>query len=126
MKVALSQVLKLPKFFEELSEKKLSVQILYNIFKLKQKAEEAIEFYQENIKKIISDCAIYDENGCQKIDEEGRVLISKNHVDECTKRIQELMECLVEFPDISFDIKDFDSVILTLEGFEAILPFIKN
>jgi hypothetical protein len=87
MKIVLSQVLNFPVFFNEISNKKLHVKTLYKIFQLKQKTEETIKFYQENLEQIISEYAIRDEKGNPKKDSENSILISKDQIDECTQRI---------------------------------------
>jgi hypothetical protein len=37
-----------------------------------------------------------------KRSEENGVLISKEKIEECTKKVQELNDCLIDFPEISF------------------------
>lgn len=126
MKIVLSQVLKFPFFLRECSNKEFSIQTAYKIFKIRQKTEEATKFYDENLQKIIRDYAIYDENGEIKRSEENGVLISKEKFEECTKKVQELNDCLIDFPETSFQLNDFDGIKISLEALEAIFPFIEE
>ena len=126
MKIVLSQVLKFPFFLRECSNKEFSIQTAYKIFKIRQKTEEATKFYDENLQKIIRDYAVYDENGEMKRSEENGVLISKEKIEECTKKVQELNDCLIDFPEISFQLNDFEGIKISLEALEAIFPFIEE
>lgn len=124
MKVVLYQILKFPNFLKEVSDKKLGIQTTYKIFKLNKSVEEHIKFYDENLKKIIDTYAMYDEQGQLQRDEKNGILISKDNIDICTKKIQELNECLVDIPEIYFYINEFDGIKLSLEALEPIFPLI--
>ena len=124
MKIALCQILKFPSFLREVSDDKLEIQTAYKIFKLNKSVEEHIRFYDENLKKIIDTYAMYDEQGQLKRDEKNGILISKDNIDICTKKIQELNECLVDIPEIYFYINEFDGIKLSLEALEPIFPLI--
>lgn len=126
MKIALYKILKFPTFLTEASDKKLSTQTNYKIFILRQSIENHIKFYNENLQKIISSYALYDENGQFQKNAENGILISKDSIEECSQKIQELNNCLIELPEIYFSLIEFEEVKFTLEGFEAIFPFIKE
>ena len=114
MKIAVSKILELPTFFDEISDKKLHIQTLYKIFKLKKRVEEAIAFYQESLQRIILDCAILDEQGCPQRNEQQDVFIDTEHIDEFTERMDQLTGHLIEFPETCFNLSEFDNVQLTL------------
>lgn len=123
MKIALSCILKLSAFFEEVSDKNLQIDTLYKIFTLKQNTQENILFYQQNLEKIINKYALLDEQGRPKTNEKG-ILISSEYLDECVEKINQLSEFLVEKPDINFKLSEFNDIKLTLKALEAIYPFI--
>lgn len=126
MKIVLSQILKFSTFLKECSNKEFNIQTAYKIFKIRQKTEETIKFYDESLQRIISNYAMYDENGQMKKNAENGVLISKDKIEECTKKVQELNDCLIDFPEISFQLKDFEDIKISLEALDAIFPFIKE
>lgn len=126
MKIAMCQVLKIPTFLKEFSNKEFSIQTAYKFFKIQQKTEETIKFYDENLQKIIYNYAMYDEKGQIRRNSENGILISKDKIEECTAKIQELNEYLVDFPDIYFELEEFKDVKINLEALDIISPFLKE
>ena len=62
-----------------------------------------IEFYQENIQKILDNYAEKDENGNFKSNEESSgIMIKEEKIEQCHKEINDLQSINVEISDIVF------------------------
>lgn len=128
MTITLVQAANLFNFFREIQNLKLPIRTAYKISQLKKELDFHINFYLENLNKITLEYAQIDENGAPCFSGDGQgVLIKTENIQECTKKIEELGNLTVELSDTaSFTLSDFNEIELTLQSFEALLPFIKE
>lgn len=125
MTLILSSLLSFPKFYDQIRKEKIPFALAYKLSKLKNDIDFHINFYQENLRKIVSECAQKDENGQMKTSSDGeRVLLIPELTSECTRRIQELDNFEVTIPEYDLKIEDFDNITLELEYLEPIFPFL--
>ena len=125
MTLALSSLLNFNKFYDQIKKEKIPFTLAYKLSKLKNDIDFHINFYQDNLRKIVSECAQRDENGEIKTSPDGeRVLLVSELISECTKRIQELDNFEVTIPEYGLKIEDFNNITLELEYLEPIFPFL--
>ena len=127
MILKLSQAIALPSFCQTIQNTKLPIRTTYKLSQLKRELEFHINFYWENLQKIMQEYADTDENGNIKTTEDGAgILIRQEFIQECTQKVNDLSNLTIEIPDIYFSISDFDNLEISMQAFEAILPFIKE
>ena len=126
----LSNILTFPDVITDLSAQKLPFTLVYKFARLNEAVKKEIGFYQEQLRKIISDCAELDENGepieVQKDDgAPGGIKIRADAIDECNQRFEELQNLEIELP-VSFKSEELEKLELTLEQMTVLMPLISE
>lgn len=114
-------------FYDEVRTAKISLKLAFKLSNLSKAIGEKLDFYQEELQKILKEYGEFDENGNIVPTEDGRgVKVKPGTEVECMTKINELQSLEVELPDISFDIEEFGNIELTLDVFNIITPFLKT
>ena len=83
----------------------ISAALAYKIMKLIKSTQNDCDFYQEKFNAILNEYGEKDEKG-NLIQENGGVKIIEGKMDECSKKIKELNETIIELPNIKFTLDD--------------------
>lgn len=126
MTFAISALLNFPTFYERIRKEKISIQVAYKLSRLKKEIDFQINFYQENMRKIVEEYAQKDESGEMIRTSDGEsILLIPEKISECTQKIQELADFKVEISNPHLTLEDFDNLTLELEYLEPIFPFLE-
>lgn len=126
MTFAISALLNFPTFYERIKKEKISIQVAYKLSRLKKEIDFQINFYQENMRKIVEEYAQKDESGEMIRTPDGEsILLIPEKISECTQKIQELADFKVEISNPHLTLEDFDNLTLELEYLEPIFPFLE-
>lgn len=127
MTIFLSNIINFPIFYEQVRRAKLPIRTAYKLSRLNQELNFHINFYKENLQSIIVEYAEKDKEGNLLKTQDGQgIKIRANTNEECSRKIQELLNLKIEIPDCFFKIEDFEKVELTVEALEAGSIFIKE
>ncbi len=128
MQISLSQIIKFPSFFQEIQSLKLPIKLAFKLSQIKNELNFHIDFYWENLQKISLEYAQLDDEGFPRMTENGQgMLLKPDCVQECSQKIEELGALNIELPDsLKIDISYLEDLELTMQSFEAIMPFIKE
>ena len=127
MVILLSEIINFPIFYESVKNIKLPIKISYKLSQLKRELEFHIDIYKKTLHQIILEYSEKDENGEILQDKDGNgFLIPQTQVEECSKKIQELLNLKIEIKDYKFNLSDFEGAELSAEALEAGLVFIKE
>ena len=127
MIVSLSDLINFPTFYNQVKKEKLSINVAYKLLKLKREIDLHLEFYYENLKKIIFNYSQKNEKGEPQFSQNGEnILIIPELVGECSEKMKELMDFKVELTDYNFQLSDFDNITLEVELLETFFPFIEQ
>jgi hypothetical protein len=127
MKLKMYEILDFPTFFTKVKSQKLPFKISYRLTLLTQEIEKHINYYQEQLRELLDEYGMKDENGnlVPTADGQGIRLIEET-MNEAYIKISELRELEVELPDYTFDADDFNNIELSPEEMFVIVPFIKD
>lgn len=121
----LNQVLGLPKFYQGVSNKNLPFSLAYKLNKLALRANEELDFYRENMQKIIEEFAERNENGDIIYTTEGDIRIAQENLETCEARITELSNIEVDI-DIKFKPSELESLELSINDIQNLMPLIEE
>lgn len=125
MKITLQSILNYPQFYPLVSNAKLPIKTAYKLSRLNEAISKEISFYQTQLREIVGEYCIKDEEGKYVPTEDGqgfRIMAGKEA--ECNTRMSELHQLEVELPDITFTIDEFNGVELRVQDLTGIMPFI--
>ena len=127
MKIKMSSVMNLQDTYSKLKSEVLPISIAYKLSRFYQAINNNAEFYSTELRKIVNEYAERDKDGNMVELEDGKgVKLQKQYVSKAQEKIQELLALEVEMPEITFTLKELEDVKLSLEEFNALLPFIKE
>jgi hypothetical protein len=127
MKTQISNILGFNKLLDNLSEKKLPLDIAYKMAKLRMAFAPEIKFYEERFNQYIDLYVDRDEEGHPIATEDGKgVRIKQEKVKECGEKLTELSQMQVDIPDITFKLSDFAGINFSVDDMSLLLPFIQE
>lgn len=127
MKIQLYQILEFSDFFTKVKTAKLSFKTSYRLATLATEIQKNIEFFQNQLNALVQEYSKKDESGYPIPTPDGSgVLLTEETMEEAQSRFSELHSLEVDLPDITFTIEEFETLELTPEEIQAILPFIKE
>lgn len=126
MKIQMWQVFKILDIYKRVKELRVSAKVAYKFNKLCGGLENEANFYNEELKKIIQQYGVLEEDGSLKKTLDGGIQIKEGQVEIAQKEIDSLWNLEVEVLDITFDIDELDGLQLSIEEFNTMLPFIKE
>lgn len=127
MFVQLQSIFNFFNFYETIKNQKLSMKTAYQLARLSKIIDTELQFYKEEMQKILQEFGEMDKNGNLIFTDDGKGIKLRPGIEnECYKAIKELQEVEVELPDIKFNIEDFGEVKLSSIEIESIIPFIKE
>lgn len=122
----LYQVLGFPQFYQGIDmNKNLPFALAYKFNKLANKANEEINFYRENMQKIIEEYAERDENGEMIFTDAENVKLRPDSTEECNKKINELSNIEVDI-NIKFTPEELSSLELSINDLQTLMPLIEE
>lgn len=125
MLIPLSEILNFPTFYNQIKKERISISVAYKLSKLKKEVDFHLNFYRENLQKIISEYAQKEPDGTIKTTPDGQnVLLIPEFSAECSKKIKELCDLKIELTDPQLTLADFDNLTLELEALEPLFPFL--
>lgn len=119
MKVKISQIVQLGRFFESIKDAQIPIKTAYKLHQLKKEVDSNLIFYQNKVSQITQKYAEPTEK------DQKEILVKKEHQGAFYREIEELLNFSVEVPEMSFEISDFDNLRLSFEILEPIFNFIK-
>ena len=123
----INEIIRLNSIYGVIENSKISFKTAYKFAKLKEEIEKALNFYQEQMNKLIDEYAQKDENGKCVMAEGGRdVLIIEGKERECHEKINELENCEIDVSGISFDLAELEPIQLTVSEITSLMPLIKE
>ena len=126
MKIKMHQIFKVLDIYSRVKGLKVPAKVAYKFNKLCIGLDEDSKFYNDELNKIFQQYAEKDENGNFKRTEAGGVEIKDDQIEVAQKELDNLVNLEVETPDITFSIDELDGLELSIEDFNAMLPFIKE
>ena len=106
------------------SELIMPARTAYKFNKLFKKALSEKDFYAEELQKLIDEYAERDEAG-NAIEAQDGIQLKKEFLSEFQSKLNDLWNLEVDSEGIQFTLDELDSVELTVEQFELLLPFME-
>lgn len=103
-----------------------SVQTQYKFLKINKVVLNEIDIFEQQKQSLIESYAELDDNKNLIISDNGGIKIKEEYVQECIKKINQINELQITFPDIYFSLDELEPLGLTLEELELLDPFIKD
>ena len=127
MFIQLQNLINFPNFYETVKNQRLPIKTAYCLAQLSRSINMELQFYREEMQKILQEFGEIDKNGNLISTDDGkRIKLRPGTENKCYKAIKELQEVEVELPDVKFNIEDFGGVELSTIETEVIIPFIKE
>lgn len=126
MKIKMYQVFSILNIYKRVKELKVPAKVAYKFNKLCIGLDNESKFYDDELAKIIQIYGEKNEDGSVKKTEVGGVQIKEGQVEAAQKEIDNLWNLEVDAPDIYFIVDELDGLELSIEDFNAMLPFIKD
>lgn len=119
-------LLKFQEIYQILNDIQFPINTTYKISRIKKYAEEELQFYFQQLQKIIEEYGEKDENGKYILsDEQSSIKIQPTKISECTAKLHELEQLEIPDIDIKLSIDELNNINMTPSDFESLLPFIK-
>lgn len=96
----------------------------YKLIKIKQRLEEEIQIYNEQLASLVTYCE-KDSEGNLIQNKDGGVQIKEDMIDKCATLVEEINSLKITLPDIYFSLDELQDLKLTLSELELLDPFIK-
>lgn len=126
MKFPMSKVLTFQQLWPKMKDQIMPIQLAYKLSRLYDSVDNNARFYSTELNKIISEYAERDAEGNMVPAEEGNgVKLQKTYIPKAEAAVNELLNLMVDVPDISFTLDELKDIKLSLEEFGVLLPFIK-
>lgn len=124
MKVKISEAIKIENVYENIKTQMAPVNVSYKLSKIHNEINSGIEFYQEELKKIINEYAQKDENGEYIYSEDKQsIMIQDCFVSICNDKLKKLEEFEIEVNQ-GLTIQELATFSLTVEQIDALQPII--
>ena len=121
------EALAFQELYQKIKNDRISFKTAYKFNKINLALLPDIEFYQENIQKILDNYAEKDEDGNFKSNEENSgVMIKEEKIEQCHKEINDLQSIDVEISDIVFTMDELEGLKITPLELSSLMPLIKD
>jgi hypothetical protein len=127
MQIKMTDVISLKELYPKLKNSKLPAKLAYKLVRIFDEVDKQAQIYTTMFSEILNDCAQKDENGNPILIENGtQVALVEDKIQECSERMTELNNLMVEF-EIKYtltldDLDMFEGI--TLEDIKLLSPFI--
>lgn len=112
---------------DKLANEKIPLKTAFKLAKLKKELNEQSDFYDENYRKIIMDCAEFDKNGKIVSNDGGATIqIKPDKVKEVSQRMNELNELTAEIKDYKFKIEEFGEIEIDAKTLVELMDFMED
>lgn len=109
----------------QLKSKEMPLRLSYKFTKLLSKIEKDYEFFTSKTREVIIKYAEKDDNG-EIIQYESNIRVAPENIPLAEKELSELNDIEVEDINISFTLDELESLSITPEILQPLLPFIKE
>ena len=110
---------------DKIKTKTFDINTQYKFLKISKVAKEEFELLGEQQSLLLQEYGEKDADGKYVINADGGFKIRTEVIQECAAKVSELNTHPVQFPDIYFNLDEFDGLGFTLEDLELLEPFIK-
>jgi hypothetical protein len=118
------EALKFLELYIKLRDQSLPLKTPYKLSKLARRLETEQAFYQDKLRKILSQYAEKDENGEIKFDENGNATFAPEVIRKCEKEIVELQNFKIEDIEITFTLDELEALQITPLELNCLFPLI--
>ena len=125
MKLAINDLIKFKPLYEKIKVQTLPIAITYKLTKFFKLLDPEMDFYAQELKKLLEKYAERDDTGALVRDGEN-IRLKPSTLNEFNVAFQRLSDLEVDAPDITFSIEELSDLHITVEDFNAFLPFIKE
>lgn len=127
MEIKLKDVNKYVAAIEKLSAEKMPLKTAFKLAKLKKEVSAQSEFYDDNYRKIILDCAQLDKDGIPISYDGGKTIqLKHDKIEETNQRMNELNELTQEIGDYKFKIEEFGDIEIDADTLGALMDFMEE
>lgn len=123
----LYEVMNFIKIYNKLANAKLPLQTLFNLSSIRKFYDGDINFYQEQVSKIVNKYAARDSKGeIIYTDNNQNIQIKKEFIEDCQKELNELSNIDVKEPLNKIKLSSLGDVSFTLEEIDLIYSFLEE
>ena len=123
----LYEILAFRSLYEKIKDTSLPIKITYKLTKLFHRVQDELNFYQTEQYKILESIALKDDDGSYVYTEDGNgIKIKEGKEKECEEKMNELLNIDVIVDDISFSLDELESLRLSIEDMNCLMPLIKE
>ena len=122
----LKQALAFCQLYGKLKTRIIPVSVAFKLNKIYIGLRDNADFYRNTFNDIIENYSQKNDDGSLKYSEDGSmILIKKECLDECDKRLRELEDLEVAQPDVKLSIEELEPLELSIEDVENLTFFIE-
>ena len=123
----LYEILAFRSLYEKIKDTSLPIKITYKLTKLFHRVQDELNFYQTEQYKILESIALKDDDGSYVYTEDGNgIKIKEGKEKECEEKMNELLNIDVIVDDIYFSLDELESLQLSIEDMNCLMPLIKE
>lgn len=123
----LYQAIELPRIFAALKNKTFPIRTSYKLSKISKRVEEDVKFYHDKVGELTNEYGERDSEGAFVFGEnEQTILIQKDKIGECQKKINDLLQIEIEPITTRLTIDELEDTSLTMEEVEMLMPLIEE
>ena len=127
MKVKLKDLVRVSEISEIFNGQSVPVKVAFSLAKIIEAAKQESTFYNQELSKIATECLQTDEEGKFIPAENGAgFLIKEDKVADFHTKIADLEELETEINCNPIKLEDLNSLSITIENMEQLLPFIEE
>lgn len=112
--------------FSNYLDARLSPTVAYKIMKLVRAADAEESFYQKELRKIVEQYGLRNDDGSFATSNDGNILLVEETAEECRKKVDELDALDIDFLDIHFALNELSELSMTVREMDAISAFISD
>ena len=124
MKITYSQALSFKRFAKTIEQHKFPLRTAFRISVIRRGVETNLNFYFEELSKLLEEYAVKDVNGKFEVDEQGNYKVIPDKIPECNEKINALLNFEFEIEASKLELADLESLELSVEELASIYPFI--
>lgn len=121
------EVLNYQDLYQKIKDQPINIKLAYKFNKLYTKIASEVIFYEESLNKIIKQYAETDDKGNFVPNESNTgILIKKEYVETCHRKIRDLQEIEVDITDIFFTLDELEDLKITPAELSCLESLIKE